>query len=86
MITADSVCVQPGAGIHQSSSVRFAIPGDFQQDRPTIVPVDGPGHRSFPDDTPEDLISEHKLEWQMDVATFCDDGPPQEDMWANWRI
>ena len=81
-------------GIHHSNAVRFAVPADFQQDRPTVVPPSLPfpggyaagGHRGFPDDTPPEMVSEYSMEWQQDSMTFTEDWPPQKDMWASWKI
>ena len=59
------------AGIHRGSSIRFAVPADFQQDRPTIVPPSGRcpaghaagGHRTYPDDTPPEMVKQYGMEW-----------------------
>ena len=52
------------AGIHVGDAIRFAVPADFQQDRPTVVPPSGRvpsghaggGNRTYPDDTPPDVV------------------------------
>ena len=82
------------AGIHRSDSIRFVVPADFQQDRPTVVSAslsfpDGyaaGGHRGWPDDTPQEMVEKYAMEWQQDSMTYKEDWPPQNDMWASWRI
>jgi hypothetical protein len=59
------------AGIHRGSSIRFAVPVDFQQDRPTIVSPSqqwpaghaAGGHRAYPDDTPPEMVKQFGMEW-----------------------
>ena len=59
------------AGIHLGSSIRFAIPVDFQQDRPTIVSPSQPwpaghsagGHRAYPDNTLPEMVKQYGMEW-----------------------
>lgn len=74
-------------GIHRGSVIRFAVPADFQQaGTPTVTPSEGAGHMAFPENTPEEVIVEHGLEWHKDTVTFLDDRAPHADMWDGWRI
>ena len=81
-------------GIHRSDSIRFVVPADFQQDRPTVVAASLPfpagfargGHRGWPDDTPQKMVEKYAMEWQQDSMSYKRDCPPQTDMWASWTI
>ena len=68
------------AGIHHGSNVRLAIPGDFQQVGRRTTPAVRP---TWPLD---DSNKANGLEWFKDTLPFADVVPPQEDMWASWRI
>lgn len=68
------------AGIHHGSTVRLAVPADFQQAGRSTIPSTRP---TWPAD---DSSKVNGLEWFKDTLPFAKDAAPQEDMWASWQI
>lgn len=60
------------AGIHIGPNIRWAIFGDFCQDRPFL--------------TDDEHREAGQYEWFKDTRLFRNDQSPTDDMWSSWNI
>ena len=60
------------AGIHIGENIRWAVFGDYSQDRPCLSEDE---HREI-----------GQYEWFKDTQLFLDDPSPSQDMWKSWNI
>lgn len=60
------------AGIHTGQNIRWAVFGDFCQDRPFL--------------TEDEHREAGQYEWFKDTRLFRNDHSPSDDMWNSWNI